>query len=967
MAASREPTAEAESDDDFDWEEVDVPQPSALDISLGQDEDQPGPSRGNIEITIQARPKPDEAAKQKAAQIAADRAMRLDCHKMHTICLIANAQVRNKWLNDKLLHARLMSLTPMTLQNAFVISKARVPEAPMRGRMFENAVSRLAEWWHSIFEVETTGHLRNRTFDEVRQMLSTTKKGKSKAQDSDPDDEDLEIIRSEKSLMKHALMKSGSRDTCAQLFTALCRALGIPSRLVVSLQSVPWQAGVGKPKKTYKKKPKGKGKEKVVDDDEGEDDDMEMEEVSIPDSPLPTTNGKGKGKTFPGSGHRLDGTPNASGSVIRKTPPVVKLRKSRGQKLGSASAKGPPRKLRPQDPRESAPVFWTEVFSRADGRWIPVDPVRCIVNKRRSFDPDQSSNPNVSSRDQFKVENRMVYVIALEEDGYARDVTPRYAREYGAKVSKVQQGGKGRKQWWEMVLSSVTRPYRLNRDDVEDEELHNNQLTEQMPSSMSGFKDHPLYVLARHLKRDEVIYPLTELGKFRGEPVYPRSSVMSLKTAENWMRQGRKVREGCQPMKWVKQRAATVNKMRAIELAISVGGEKDVMQGLYSMNQTELYQADPITNGVVPKNDFGNIDLYVPSMLPAGGAYIPHKGAAKIARQLGFDYAEAVTSFEFKKRRAFPVITGIVVAAENEQTILEAFLEAEHEAELKRQVKRKEQVIKRWTRFVQGLRIRQRLQEQYADRSQQPSGDATPVANDEFQVAVQEAGGFLVGADDVVQPYNLPRDLHDKPSTPPAAQNTTITTGDVACSYRVSDHPTAILLVADDEDENVDMYEEIIPTVANAVPKTMRELAENAEKERKEGGTSSSTRQQSPVTITLPANAVNGKINGRTTRSGTRTPAASVSSRKGKGKATPTQSTPRPSRKRTRRDSDVSNQGDPDSEVEVMQAPTPAKRARPTPTPVKSDRVLRARKGKSDDKVREEQEMEKAYQRAVAG
>lgn len=48
------------------------------------------------------------------------------------------------------------------------------------------------------------------------------------------------------------------------------------------------------------------------------------------------------------------------------------------------------------------------------------------------------------------------------------------------------------------------------------------------------------------------------------------------------------------------------------------------------------------------------------------------KGVAKIARKLGFNYAEAVTSFEFKKGRAFPVISGIVVASENEQTILEA-------------------------------------------------------------------------------------------------------------------------------------------------------------------------------------------------------------------------------------------------------------------------------------------------------
>ena len=107
------------------------------------------------------------------------------------------------------------------------------------------------------------------------------------------------------------------------------------------------------------------------------------------------------------------------------------------------------------------------------------------------------------------------------------------------------------------------------RDDLEDEELQANQMTEAMPTSMAGFKDHPLYVLERHLKREEVVDPPTELGKFRGEPVYPRANVLQLKTAENWMRQGRVVRAGAQPMKRVKQHAVTVNRRRAVEMALA--------------------------------------------------------------------------------------------------------------------------------------------------------------------------------------------------------------------------------------------------------------------------------------------------------------------------------------------------------------------------------------------------------------
>ena len=58
------------------------------------------------------------------------------------------------------------------------------------------------------------------------------------------------------------------------------------------------------------------------------------------------------------------------------------------------------------------------------------------------------------------------------------------------------------------------------------------------------------------------------------------------------MRSGRKVSEGCEPMKFVKQRAMTINRKRAIELAQQEGEES--MQGLYSESQTELYRPDPV-------------------------------------------------------------------------------------------------------------------------------------------------------------------------------------------------------------------------------------------------------------------------------------------------------------------------------------------------------------------------------------
>ena len=60
------------------------------------------------------------------------------------------------------------------------------------------------------------------------------------------------------------------------------------------------------------------------------------------------------------------------------------------------------------------------------------------------------------------------------------------------------------------------------------------------------------------------------------------------------MRSGRKVKEGCQPLKMVKQRAVTVHRRRAMEMAQQDGEE--VMQGLYSESQTEVFVPDPVVN-----------------------------------------------------------------------------------------------------------------------------------------------------------------------------------------------------------------------------------------------------------------------------------------------------------------------------------------------------------------------------------
>ncbi|GLB38652.1 putative rad4 beta-hairpin domain 2 [Lyophyllum shimeji] len=1088
--SENDPFTEQDSEDDFDWEEVQVP------------EHEPQQEQEHIEITIPApgpRRKKDTAVNKFKGISHAERLKRIDCHKIHTVALLGNASVRNKWINDPLLHARLLSITPLSLQNAFaMIHKSRVPDQHQRGRMFETAIANLVEWWsNTYFEVTPDGHLRNRTYDEVQAKLAKLNppSGEGSALSiedfEDLFDEEPEVIRSPKSLMKHALMRNGSRDVSAQLFTALCRGLGIPARLVVSLQSVPWQTNVGKPKPTYIKKPKGdkgKGKAKETDEDAEENGDLGSEDVNDSGSTSRAASevlDRGKGKAFPGEGLRLDGSPvpkNEKAKGKEKAKPVITLRKSKSKGHVLGSAPGPSRasssKLASPDPTITPPVFWTEVFSRPDARWIPVDPIRSIVNKRKVFDPTpttsapapaahsalfppayaaalaRSRTPTPVNTRATRQENRLLYVMAFEEDGYARDVTRRYAREFSAKIAKEQGGsstiggGKGRQAWWERVVGLVSRPYRLHRDDVEDEELETAQMMEGMPTTIAGFKDHPIYVLTRHLKQNQVIHPpppdTPELGKFRGQSVYPRSAVVSLKTAENWMRrEGRTVKAGEQPLKMVKIRTGTINRMRELEVlkdGLREAGDsgasvEETMQGLYARSQTEVYQPGPVVNGIVPKNNFGNVDLYVPSMLPRGAVHVPFKGVAKIAKKLGFDFAEAVVGFEFKKRRAFPVLEGVVVAQEHEAALLEAYWEAEHDAQEKARAKREERVIKQWTRLIQGLRIRRRLQAQYATKpdGEQHSQDSLPKKRNDIEEAgtskdiivtmshpgVNTGGGFLVGADDVVQPFHLPKAKYQpfpESSSTPAGKSASLSSvprGDLDVPTR--SHPdlepstvpevNAVTQELATMDVDTDGELEEVPITRphstdrsepSVVPKTMRELAEDAarqERLRNEdvAGSDGDNAQESDIyqpsrrpirslelaesgipkiKISPRPYRVNLKLSGNTATTDNTLAVGPVdvtttSTTKQRKVATQRRASARGKAKKRMRDDDSED----DTSGEDVSAPTPKKRAassaKAITTPAPSTRTLRPRAPKTPAQLKEAEEQEEAYRRAV--
>src|SRR5271154_1164469 len=87
-----------------------------------------------------------------------------------------------------------------------------------------------------------------------------------------------------------------------------------------------------------------------------------------------------------------------------------------------------------------------------------------------------------------------------------------------------------------------------DRDQLEDIDLANSLLKESIPKKIDDFRHHPLYVLERHLKRNEIlaqgavhVSALTSGKgmKLKTEYVYKRKDVIPCFSAREWFRRGR--------------------------------------------------------------------------------------------------------------------------------------------------------------------------------------------------------------------------------------------------------------------------------------------------------------------------------------------------------------------------------------------------------------------------------------------
>lgn len=625
------------SDDDDDAEFEDV------DLAVSDVEEKPEQKVLTVDLSEPiATPK---RSTRRPPITNAERKMRLEWHKAHLYLLLLSLWYRNRWCESTEIHAILKPLVPRKIVK--LLHEDESAADLQRSHSFNKGIEELCLLWRTTWTNVGRGMRRAHWRNDI-------KIDKESKTNEDLDFDDFKTAA-------HTL--EGSRDLGAQLFCALLRSVAVETRLVSSLQVLPFSTT-----------PKGQTPVKSKQD---------------------------------------------------YTYAAV-------QDFGSSSS-NIPRKKQKDSP---FPIYWVEVLSPVTSMWIPIDAiVRHTINKPKTgYEPPASDSLNA-----------MLYVIAFEDDGSAKDVTRRYSQWYNAKTRKCRvESTKGGDEWWQKTMSLFTKVFPELSDELEEADLLRRSEAEGMPKNVQDFKGHPIYVLERHLRMNEVIHPKREVGKTsigvgsvaatqKLESVFRRQDVHLCRTSDAWYRRGRDIRQGETPLKRVSRKSRPRPDVEEQD-----DGEDDDA-ALYAEFQTEVYQPPLVVNGRIPRNAFGNLDVYVPSMIPPGAIHVQHPLALKAAKVLGVDYAEAVTGFEFKGRQGTAIVNGVVVARDVRYGLDAVIFALQSDAISDAQGERSRLLLSLWKRWMTALRIRERVQREYGGGSDEDlDEDATYEASDE-----DDGGGFV--------------------------------------------------------------------------------------------------------------------------------------------------------------------------------------------------------------------------------
>uniref|UniRef100_A0A8D2NDK5 p125 n=1 Tax=Zonotrichia albicollis TaxID=44394 RepID=A0A8D2NDK5_ZONAL len=658
--------------------------------------------------------------------------VREDTHKVHLLCLLANGFYRNRICNQPDLLAIALSIVPV-----------RFTQVPA-GQVGLVYLSNLVKWFVGTFTVN----------DEL-----STEKG-------EPLQSTLE--------RRFAIYAAQDEEELVHIFLIILRALQLLCRLVLSFQPIPLKETRPKGKSSSKRlshsstsegqesfKPKTAQTKRTQKLTKGSQEQEESKNESSPaekDVPVRPKNDRrrrvaskvcykeesgsdeGSASDFELSEEESDvsdedfesvpkrrrssqASQNSKLTTVKRSKPETSETRQSENLCGAEtkSAKSTTSAL-PQAKKKRNKIIssdedegqqevrkamgtdqWLEVFLEPEDKWVCVDCVHGNVGQ-----------PQLCFAHATKP---LFYVVGFDNDGSVRDVTQRYDPVWMTSTRKSRVDP----EWWEETLQPYESPY-VERDKKEENEFQVKLQDQPLPTAIGEYKNHPLYALKRHLLKFQAIYPETAaiLGYCRGEAVYSRDCIHTLHSRDTWLKQARVVRIGEVPYKMVK---GFSNRARKARLAEPANRDREDL-ALFGRWQTEEYQPPIAVDGKVPRNEYGNVYLFLPSMLPVGCVQLKLPNLNRVARKLNIDCAQAVTGFDFHGGYSHPVTDGYVVCEEYKEVLVAAWENEQAEIEKKEKEKREKRALGNWKLLTKGLLIRERLKQRYSIKTE-PSAPET--------------------------------------------------------------------------------------------------------------------------------------------------------------------------------------------------------------------------------------------------
>lgn len=275
-----------------------------------------------------------------------------------------------------------------------------------------------------------------------------------------------------------------------------------------------------------------------------------------------------------------------------------------------------------------------------------------------------------------------------------KEVTPIYVNEKWSTLYKMQfYVNRSRYVKIPYVVQSITElnkhnPYNLTNDELTIEIVETLKLEEAekivIPDRLPDFIYTRMYCIATKLRPSHMLKPGAKpIGtKVNDREVYLRRDLWKLYTKAQWRNRGLDIADGEEPMKVLE-----FTGWKAIEY--------------FHESQTVPLKFELTADGKIPKNEYGNIEIM--NGLPPGTRHLNMKGVKFILKKMDIDWVPAVTEFEFKNGRFFPVLSGVVVHDKDFDMVMNECVKRKEEIEKREALKEDKICDKLWKDVFKSL------------------------------------------------------------------------------------------------------------------------------------------------------------------------------------------------------------------------------------------------------------------------